>query len=189
MADDATEHAIAIVRALDAAGALRTEAALSGSTGSERDIAAISSGVVEALSAAGVLITQDTANTQDTAPPPAPPEPPPEPQVGEVYRVQIDQLWKIVQTEEPLLPQIQIQIDAALSWRDPDYLTTHRIWWRLDFPPNDEAYLPEFLGLWASDTHRGLNIQASLEITEKLGATVYRAELRRLWRYVDFRFR
>src|SRR4029453_4463141 len=148
-----------------------------------------SSGVVEALSAAGVLNTQGTANTQDTAPPPAPPEPPPEPQGGGVSRVQIDQLWEIVQTEEPLLPQIQLQIDAALSWREPDYLTTYRLWWRLDFPPNDEASLPEFLGLWASDTHRDLNIQASLEITQKLGATVYRAELRRLWRSVDFRFR
>ena len=160
MADDPTEHALAIVRALDAAGALQPRAGLS--AGSERDVAAISRGVVSALSAAGRLNTEGTVSPQMSRPEIAQLR---EPQVGDVYWVDVDFIWKKIRTDvDP--PLVEIQLEQAVS-RGPVGVgfDASKISWILEFPPNNEVYLPEFAGLWTHDFHLDHVIEAELEIT------------------------
>jgi len=119
---------------------------------------AISTGIVSALSAAGVLHGQGTTPTRAPTPP--------EPKVGDVASAQISGVAKFVQT-------------------DPSFVTYSLTPWNslhgytITFPPNDEVYRAELDRLFTID--RPVLITVSLKITGVSGPNYYAGELEWLW--------
>lgn len=169
MADAPTDNAIAIstgiVGALHAAGVLQTQTpvnALVGVARSDEQAVAISAGILTALSAAGVLQTQG-APSAPTAP---------EPEVGDVMSVPIRQIAKFVGTSPSALKVQLTNADSPITYT-------------LEFPPNDEIYLPEFHRLFTIE--RPIQIQAYLTVLAKQSASSYVCELTGLWVNAGFR--
>jgi len=125
---------------------------------------AISTGVVSALSAAGVLHGQG-------APPTPTPPPDPGPEVGDVVVAHIRQIGKFVGTNPS---EVKVQLWHA----DKD--TTYE----LGFPPNDEKYLAEFHRLFTID--RPILIRANMRILEKLTPNSFAVEMGVLWVIAGF---
>ena len=138
---------------------------------------AISTGVVGALRAAGVLLTQgtqtqgmQTQGTQTQGTPTAPPLP--EHQVGDLISVRIRQVAKFVGTN----PSV---VKVRLTHNE------HPISYDCEFPPSDQVYLPEFHRLFTIE--RPIHIHAYLKILKKIWAQEYESELRGLWVNAGFR--
>jgi hypothetical protein len=160
---------------------------------------AISTGIVGALHAAGVLQTQAALST--LAPPagseaiaissgivsalsaagvlrgqgtPATPPPPatPGPEVGDVVVTNIRQIAKLVWTEPPALKYRLTREGSNTTYE-------------LEFPPNDEVYKAEFERLMTIN-RPSLIITANMRITEKLSHDIYGVELGRLTVFAGF---
>ena len=100
--------------------------------------------------------------------------------MGDVHTVIIYELWKIVTTDPPL---VTISTRSRAFQRDGSKIDSYL----LEFPPNDEVFLPDFDRLFTTDLARPMNIQAELELTEKRGSgTSFAAKLKRLWLNTTF---
>jgi len=139
------------------------------------DAVAISTGVVGALRAAGVLRTAGVVLTEElpTDTPPAPP--PPRRAVGD--RLSLYRIQAVTKTFEA-------DPNDATQFVTQFVLTDESGAYGLDFPPNDARYIPELdrvLTAALTVTQR-LYVTAGVEIAEVItnGEVWYRAELRGL---------
>jgi hypothetical protein len=150
MADDPAGQAIGIIGALQEAGLLRT--------GTSEPAAEL----IGALSEAGLL-----AGAPSTPEPPAPPEPEPlplpQPQVGDV-------VWApIVRGVNKFIDAVSGKVTVRLT-ADPRVEGEPTFQYYLEFPPNDESWLPEIDKIITTPKHPpeipfSYNVAVSVEIT------------------------
>ena len=129
---------------------------------------AITTGVVGALRAAGMLRTEEAASRGGAAPPPpAQPPPPPMAAVGDIVttRGEIVGVTKILQTEPSDETRFVVQSEDGVNYE-------------FAFPPNDERYISELTQLHMST--RYLTVYATVEITQVVHSQHVHGKLRRL---------
>lgn len=134
MTDDPGGQAIEIIGALDAAGLLQRQGVADAST----------SGIIGALAQAGLL----RAGERNT------PAPPPGPQVGDIVRV--DYIRGVGKYVNPTAGEKYVRLAHS-----PVQGTT--VIYYLDFPPNDEKWLPEIDKIIAAP--KPVQVLAYVEIT------------------------
>jgi hypothetical protein len=147
MADDPGARAIGIVRALDAAGLLQSETVATAST----------SGIIGVLAEAGLL---------KAGAPATPPPPPTGAQVGDVVRV--DNIRGVGKYTNPTSGEKYVRLA-----HDPVPGTT--VIYYLDFPPNDEKWLPEIDKIIAAP--KPVQVLAYVEITVVGTTEIYHGKL------------
>jgi hypothetical protein len=143
---------------------------------------AVSTGVVGALRAAGVLGAEGAPSGGD-APPPPPPPPPPAPPRSVGDQVSIFPLVAVAKSFETQPKDVlrftltEARRSVRGDERGGDF--------ELDFPPNDASYIPELERLLTAALTGGtIHARANVEITAVIYAGfAYRAELRGLWVY------
>ena len=136
MADDAGAQALGIIRALNAAGLVQNQAIANPST----------TEIISALAEAGLLRIEGRASST--------PVPPPGPQVGDVVR--IERIRGVGTYLNPTTGEKSVRLAHS-----PTLDTT--IMTYLEFPPNDESWLPEFDKIIAAP--KPLQVMAYVEIT------------------------
>jgi hypothetical protein len=146
------------------------------------EMISMTTGVVTALRAAGMLRTEEAPSGGAALPPPPPPPPPAPPRsVGD--QVSVHPLVAVAKTFETqpkdvlrfTLTEARRSVKGDERGGDFD----------VDFPPNDEKYIPELERLLTAALTGGtIHARANVEITAVLFAGAwYRAELRGLWVY------
>src|SRR5512132_985860 len=139
---------------------------------------AVSTGVVGALRAAGVLGAEGAPSGGDAPPPPPPPPPAPPRSVGD--QVSIFPLVAVAKSFETQPKDVlrftltEARRSVRGDERGGDF--------ELDFPPNDASYIPELERLLTAALTGGtIHARANVEITAGIYAGfAYRAELRGL---------
>lgn len=131
---------------------------------------ALSTSIVGALHAAGVL--QPAGMAQEQTPPAAATPPMPEWAVGDYVQVQIRQIRKFVGVNPNIVSFLLTHADYEISYD-------------LAFPPNDEVFMTEFHRLQLIE--RPIQITAAMTVTQKISPTSYVCEMRRLWANTGFR--
>ena len=148
MADDAGAQALGILRALNAAGLVQNQAIANPST----------TEIISALAEAGLLRIEGRASST--------PVPPPGPQVGDVVR--IERIRGVGTYLNPTTGEKSVRLAHS-----PTLDTT--IMTYLEFPPNDESWLPEFDKIIAAP--KPLQVMAYVEITSAGSTETYHGKL------------
>jgi len=148
MADDAGAQALGIIRALNAAGLVQNQAIANPST----------TEIISALAEAGLLRIEGRASST--------PVPPPGPQVGDVVR--IERIRGVGTYLNPTTGEKSVRLAHS-----PTLDTT--IMTYLEFPPNDESWLPEFDKIIAAP--KPLQVMAYVEITSAGSTETYHGKL------------
>ena len=148
MADDAGAQALGIIRALNAAGLVQNQIIANPST----------TEIISALAEAGLLRIEGRASST--------PVPPPGPQVGDVVR--IERIRGVGTYLNPTTGEKSVRLAHS-----PTLDTT--IMTYLEFPPNDESWLPEFDKIIAAP--KPLQVMAYVEITSAGSTETYHGKL------------
>lgn len=148
MADDAGVRALGIISALNAAGLLQSQAVASPSTPE----------IISALAEAGLLRTGGRVSST--------PAPPPGPQVGDVVR--IENIRGVGKYLNPTSGEKYVRLAHS-----PSQETTVITY--LNFPPNDESWLPEIDKIIAAP--KPLQVLAYVEITSVGTTEIYHGKL------------
>jgi hypothetical protein len=143
------------------------------------EMISMTTGVVTALRAAGMLGAGEGPPGGD-APPPPPPPPPPRSKGDQVSIYPLVAVAKTFETQPKDLTRFtltELRRNVRGDERGGDF--------ELDFPPNDESYIPELERLLTAALSGGtIHARANVEITAVTYAGfAYRAELRGLWVY------
>jgi hypothetical protein len=145
------------------------------------EMISMTTGVVTALRAAGMLRADEGSSGGDA--PPQPPPPPPAPPRSKGDQISIYPLVGVAKTFETQPKDLtrftltELRRNVRGDERGGDF--------ELDFPPNDASYIPELERmLTAALTGGNIHAMANVEITAVIYAGfAYRAELRGLWVY------
>jgi hypothetical protein len=149
---------------------------------STAEMISMTTGVVTALRAAGMLRAEEGPPGGDAPPPPPPPPAPPRSVGDQVSIFPLVAVAKTFETQPKDLTQFTLTEARRSAVKGGDERGGD---FELGFPPNDASYIPELERLLTAALSGGtIHARANVEITAVLLARAwYRAELRGLWVY------